>query len=149
VREWTSAVPEPLNQLVMELLALDPIARPPTAADVIERLMVIGGLTLHEPNAVQQAYLTTPKLVGRDAPLEQVRVHVQSVRRGLGGVLAIQGPAGIGRSRMLDACVLDAKLAGLVVLRADAAGGSDFAVARTLLEQLSAALPDASPVSPP
>jgi hypothetical protein len=149
VREWISGVPEPLNQLVMELLALDPIARPPTAADVIERLMVIGGITLHESSAVQQAYLTTPKLVGRDAPLEQVRVHVQSVRRGLGGVLAIEGAPGVGRSRMLDACVLDAKLAGLVVLRADAADGSDFAVARTLLEQLSAALPDASLGSPP
>lgn len=149
VREWTQAVPEPLNQLVLELLALDPIARPPTAADVMERLIVIGGVTMPESNAVQQAYLTTPKLVGRDAQLEQVRVHVQSARRGLGGVLAIQGAPGIGRSRLLDACVLDAKLAGLVVLRAGAADGSDFAVARALLEQLSAALPDESLASAP
>jgi hypothetical protein len=148
VRDWNEAVPEALSQLVSQLLALEPIGRPNSAAEVMERLSAISGLPMDESVAVRQAYLTTPKLVGRDAELRRVHEHIQAAREGRGGALLIKGVSGVGRSRLLDACVLDAKLAGLVVLRTDAADGSDFGVARALLEQLSQALPEAARTAP-
>jgi hypothetical protein len=142
-RELNESVPEALSLLVARLLALEPTARPNSAAEVMERLSAIGGLPLDESAAVRQAYLTTPQLVGREAELKRARQHILAARQGHGGVLLIRGAAGVGRSRVLDACVLEAKLAGSIVLRADAADGSDFSVSRALVDQLEQAVPEA------
>jgi hypothetical protein len=142
-RDLNASIPEALSQLIASLLALEPTGRPSSAAEVMERLSAIGGLPLDESAAVRQAYLTTPQLVGRQAELERIRQHVSMAMQGQAGVLLIRGASGMGRSRLLDACVLEAKLAGSIVLRADAADGSDFSVSRALLDQLERAVPEA------
>jgi hypothetical protein len=142
-------LPEPFSRLVASLLELEPWARPSSAAEVMERLSAIAGLPLTETAAVRQAYLTTPRLVGRDREVAGLRSHAFSAGMGHGGALLVRGPTGIGRSRLLDACVLEAKLTGLVVLRADASDGREFAATRALLEQLWAALPAERAAAPP
>ena len=136
-------MPPALDQLVMQLLSLDRSARPQTAAEVMARLTTIGDLELEEHDAVTRAYLSTPTLVGRDGALIAVRKHVINLARGQGFTLQIDGAAGSGRSRFLDACVLEGKLLGATVLRADASDADrDWGVAAALGTQLLDAHPE-------
>lgn len=137
-------LPNALNDLVMELLQLERSARPGSAAEVMERLSGIAGLEREELPAVSQAYLSSPMLVGRDELLKEVRDSLRSAVQGRGSATLVEGDQGTGRSRFLDACVLEAKLVGATVLRADASdgGGAEFGLARELGAQLIEALPD-------
>lgn len=136
-------VPPALSALIMQLLSLDRAARLDSAADVMQRLSAIAGLPLEEHSQVSRAYLTTPMLVARDASLVAVRRRMLSLARGDGGSMLIQGEAGSGRSRLLDACALEAKLVGAAVLRADASDDSgDWGVARVLGAQLVQLMPE-------
>ncbi|MDD9966883.1 MAG: protein kinase [Myxococcales bacterium] len=143
-------LPEALDRLVMSLLALDRDARPASAAEVMERLCVLAELDMSEQVVVQQAYLTTPKLVGREEPLQQARELIKRVRRGRGAAMWVRGPEGSGRSRFAASCVLEGKLAGLVVVRADATHAlGDFGVAHALVEQVCENLPALAARVPP
>jgi Protein kinase domain/AAA ATPase domain len=136
-------VPAALHTLIMQLLSLDRDARPASAAEVMERLSAIAGLPAEERIEVSRAYLTTPALVGRDKALVQARREILSLVRRDGGALLIEGVAGAGRSRMLDACVLEGKLLGVSVVRADAgdSAAGDWGVARELCSQLCTLMP--------
>ena len=59
--------------------------------------------------------------------------------------MTIRGVSGVGRSRLLDACVLDATLLGATVIRTDAdhTQGGDYCVLRTIDRELQQRLPDA------
>ena len=137
-------VPEALSNMVMALLSLDPGGRPNTAAEVMARLSGIAGLPLQEDPAVLRAYLATPKLVAREEALSHVRELLARARHGRGGGLCIEAPSGMGRTRLLDACVIEAQLADTIALRArmNDGGGGEFACARTLVGQLREALPE-------
>ena len=133
-------VPAELDALVMSMLSLTPAGRPRFAGEVIEQLTAIAGL---EPIADLQAvhaYLTTPPLVGRDEVVAQMRKPVRAATNGRGSTLLLRGPARTGRSRLLVALALEAKLAGATVLRVDARnGGEAYAVAEELVRQLDVA----------
>jgi hypothetical protein len=137
-------IPAALDDLVMSLLSLEPALRPPSAFDVMQRLAAIAGIECVEPAGVARAYLTTPVLVGRDAPLANVRQRLTRALAGRGGGVIIGGAAGVGRSRMLDACALEAKALGATVLRATASGAQEpYAVALALTQHLIEAVPSA------
>jgi hypothetical protein len=136
-----SDVPAELDALVLSLLSQDPMARPRSAAEVIDRLTAIAGLAEDDRLAVSHAYLVTPKLAGRDAELARVREHI-SVAGAKGGALLLEGAAGMGRSRMLDTTVLEAKLAGIHAARASAADATaPYGTVVALLRQLWDTLP--------
>jgi hypothetical protein len=84
----------------------------------------------------------TPNLVGRDSALDEFRAHILASRMSRGGGLVVEGPAGIGRSRFLDACALEAKTLGFTVMRASASyPNASFAIARGLTQHLLEAVP--------
>jgi serine/threonine-protein kinase len=131
-------VPPALDRLVLSLLSMDPMARPRHAAEVMDRLTIVAELAPLEQVAVHQAYLNTPALVGRDAVSQQLAEHRRKSLSGKGTVLRLHGPEGGGRSRMLHASVMDARLAGMLTLNAgctDAAAGP-YGVVRALLIEL-------------
>jgi tetratricopeptide (TPR) repeat protein len=134
-----------LDALVLSLLSQDPLARPRSAAEVIDRLTAIAQLSEDDQPSVSRAYVSTPELVGRSAQLQSVRERLEQLRAGQGGALAIEGAAGSGRSRMLDTTVLEAKLAGLRVARTSAVGsaaapyGALCTLVRALCDLLTAA----------
>ncbi len=136
-------IPKELDQLVLSLIDLDPVARPVNASEVTERLSAIAGLEVEEHLLVSKAYLSTPTLVGRQRHMLQVRRRMLRLHRSRGAAFLIEGAGGVGRTRFLDACVLEAKLAGATVLRADAsdAHAGDWGAARVLATRLIDELP--------
>jgi tRNA A-37 threonylcarbamoyl transferase component Bud32 len=136
-------IPTALSQLILQLLSLDRGARPQNAAEVMERLCAIAELSTEELGGVSHAYLAMPTLIGREKALVAIRTRMLSLVRGDGGTLLVEGVAGAGRSRLLDACVLEGKLLGAQVARADASEGAhaDWAVARALCSQLITLFP--------
>ncbi len=127
----------------------DPAVRPASAAEVMERLAAIAGLPNDEQLLVSQAYLSTPTLVGRDADIGRIRRLVSRAQHRRGASVLIRGPAGVGRSRFLDALVLEGKLGGATVLRADANDSTNgsYGVARAIATQLLRLLPDVALVA--
>lgn len=140
-----SDLPDALVELVLSLLRLDRDERPRTASEVMQRLSGIAGLPLQELPEVGRAYFVTPSLVGRAAALQEARAALlRPMKTGRGSSLLIEAPPGMGRSRFLDACVLEAKLLGSTVLRATVADGApgDYGAIAALLAQLFEVLPD-------
>jgi hypothetical protein len=136
-------VPAALSTLILQLLSLDRGARPQHAAEIMERLCAIAELPKEELPEISRAYLSTPTLVGRDKALLAIRSHMLSLVRGDGGALLLEGVAGSGRSRMIDACVFEAKLLSALVLRADSSdAGGPWGVARAICSQLFSHLPE-------
>jgi Protein kinase domain/AAA ATPase domain len=135
-------IPRRLDDLVLALLNPEPTLRPHSAAEVMQRLAALGDLNVGEVDAVSRAYLSTPSLVGRDAALQSVRQKLRAARSTRSAGVLFAGPPRMGRSRLLDACALEAKTLGYLVLRATASGTpARFAVVKTLLEHWATALP--------
>ena len=136
-------VPRALSDLVMALLSLDPRGRPGSAAEVVERLSSIASLPGEDERRYAQAFLTSPKLVGRDRASGALRRRLLQALRGRGGAAAIVAPGGHGRSRMLASIVLETRLMGAAAVLVDAtAVDSDrFGVAAALVERVLEILP--------
>lgn len=136
-------LPTPLDQLVMDLLHPDPALRPANANEVIEQLAVISGRTAQEIPSVSLAYLSTPSLVGRDLELSRIRTNLTRASRSRGGVAVFEGASGAGRSRILTAARLEAKLQGVLALAADASDArEESGVLRALTRQLLLSIPE-------
>lgn len=140
-----SGIPLALDDLVMSLLALEPALRPPSAFAVMQRLAAIAELPHEEAASVTKAYLTTPALAGREAVLADLRALLQRALSVGGKAVMVRAEPGVGRSRVLDACALEAKTLGARVLRASASGSSQaFEVALALAQHLVEAVPSAA-----
>ncbi|HMI91231.1 MAG TPA: ATP-binding protein, partial [Polyangiales bacterium] len=84
----------------------------------------------------------SPVLVGRAHASQLVRVFLARAAESRGGVLAITGPLGVGRTRVLEACMTQAQLAGIITLHAQ---GSDAQEAYGLLRALATSAADRLP----
>jgi tetratricopeptide (TPR) repeat protein len=137
---FASDVPAELDALVMALLNIDPSSRPSSAFEVMQRLASIANLDRNEPASVSRAYLVTPTLQGREDLLSIFLRQLELALAERGSGFLVEAGRGLGRSRLLDACVVEAKTAGATVLRASASEGR-FAVARALSQHLIDACP--------
>jgi serine/threonine protein kinase len=139
---FVAEIPPALDDLVLALINVEPELRPASAFDVMQRLAACAGLRLEESEAVSRAYLATPMLVARTQELATFREQLRNSRlRRTAGVLIV-APPGSGRSRLLDACTLDAQTHGFTVLRATASGSQHaFATASRLANHLLDSLP--------
>lgn len=109
----------------------------------MEQLAAIEGRTVDEQITAGQAYLTTPMLVGREGVLASVRGTLREAGKGHGGSLLLSGASGIGRTRVLGAGLLEAKMFGALVLRAVAAEvDGDLGLMRALGLSLLEAAPE-------
>ena len=135
-------IPEALDALVMSLVSPQVEARPRTAAEVMERLSAIAGLPVGEHLHVPLSYLTAPTLTGREAELARVRALLESALAPRSEGMLIVGESGVGRSRLLDAAAVEARVLGATVLRLDAsdAARGPYGVLRALLVRASEAV---------
>lgn len=116
-------IPQQLDELVMGLLAQNPLARPASAAAVIAKLNVIGELPADDDDEVARvatSFLSTPSFVGRRAELDALRARVVAMIDGRGCAVEVEAGAGLGRTRLLEEVGVLAQLAGACVLRVDA-----------------------------
>ncbi len=139
-------VPEALQDLIGECVRLDPLARPASAAEVIERLGAIVELPDAALEHEARGYLYTAALVGREHEVEQVRQYSRTAAQGLGATLVFRSESGGGKSRLLREAALEAQLAGLVVSGASAelAAPRAFGVIADLLTGVVAARPESA-----
>jgi hypothetical protein len=135
-------IPPALDDLLLGMLRIDIGSRPKSAAEVMERLLPLLASPPDGELRAARAYLVTPKLVGRDQVVARFRKQMMRAVRGRGGGFAVVGEEGTGRSRMLDAFVLEAKLLGATAVRA---GREDavrpFGVAASLARQIHRTAP--------
>jgi tetratricopeptide (TPR) repeat protein len=142
-------VPPALDDLVLSLLSLDPLGRPARAAEVIDRLVAIGGLdpTTESEAEAGRGYLLSATLVGRQEELSLVRAAVQKAAQGHGGALLFEAPLGAGKSRLLREVSLEAQLAGMSVVLAsnDTTSRGPYGLLRALVLRLVQLLPNEIP----
>jgi hypothetical protein len=110
-------VPPPaVDALIEALLRRDPLARPTSAAEAIDRLQVAAGL---EPDAnapAVETYLARPAFVGRAAEREKLRDAFRRAVAGHGSCVLVEGAPGLGRTRLLAECAIEARLSSATVL---------------------------------
>ncbi|HZV08710.1 MAG TPA: ATP-binding protein, partial [Novosphingobium sp.] len=68
-------------------------------------------------------YTTDVRAAGRRRELEQIGRLLDRAELGAGGVLVIVGPAGSGKTELVEAAADEARRRGLELLRASPAGG--------------------------
>ena len=137
--DLVEGIPSALDQLVMAMLSLDPLARPGSAAEVIDRLQAIGNLPRDTaPKEVARGYLISTELIGRRSEIQRLRRMIDSARGGEGRAVVIEAPSGAGKSRLLRELALTAQTNGLTVLAAsgDAADRGPFGLLRALSREL-------------
>jgi tRNA A-37 threonylcarbamoyl transferase component Bud32 len=132
-------VPVALDQLVLSLLSLDPMERPSSAAEVMDRLAAIADLDAEPLTGLAESHLLSSALIGREREKGQLNQHVARALRGAGSVVIIDGASGMGRTRLASELSIDARIAGVTTLRVDALAhqepsGTLRALARGLLE---------------
>lgn len=138
-------VPPALERLVLSLIRLDREARPKSAAEVMACLLPLLSEAPTDLHSVTCAYLSTPLMVGRERALARLRAQMKRALTEGGRGLIFTGPAGIGRSRMLDAFALEAKLLGAVTLRTGASAANvPLGAAAEIVRQFHEAFPDES-----
>lgn len=136
-------IPPELDALVLSMLQADPTARPANAAVVIDQLAAIAGLPAEEHNVGAESYLVSGALVGRESELAWLEARLQRLQAGRGTELLLEGPAGVGRTRLLHELALRAQIKGLCVLRVDAQSAPEaFGVASALGLDLLTANPE-------
>jgi tetratricopeptide (TPR) repeat protein len=142
--QLVTGIPKALDELVLALLRIDPARRPRSAFEVMQRLAAIAGVAYTASETISRAYLATPTLTGRNVEQRRFRQCLRKAAHAAGGGLLFEGASGVGRSRLLDRCVLEAKTTGATVLRLNgrAARPEAFWAAHQLAEQLLQSQPE-------
>ncbi|HEX3593539.1 MAG TPA: serine/threonine-protein kinase, partial [Polyangiaceae bacterium] len=112
--------PEELDALVMAMLHRDPLARPSSAAEVIERLDAIAKLEPESQNDVVHGYVVSAKTVGRSAEMTLVSGAIERALRREGGGVLVVGERGLGKTRLAREAALSSQLRGATVLFVEA-----------------------------
>jgi tetratricopeptide (TPR) repeat protein len=130
-------VPKELEALILQLLSLDVLARPNSASEVIDRLNAVASLEPDHDGQIARAYFRGAQLVEREREIARAERAIARAKEGHGRTWVLEARAGVGKTRMLDEIALRAQIAGLVVLRADAARHAGrLETVRALLAQL-------------
>jgi tetratricopeptide (TPR) repeat protein len=129
-------VPKALDELVLAMIELDPLSRPASAAEVIDRLSAIAELPRDEDELAARSYLRNPVLVGRDDARERCFSRLARMQSGRGGTLLIEGAIGQGKSALLAEVAREALVRGTLVLQTNGRAHSEpLGTARALAAQ--------------
>jgi protein kinase-like protein/AAA ATPase-like protein len=134
-----------LDELVLSLLAIEPLARPAGAAEVIGRLSAISGVSRAPEVGAAHGWIASAALVGRQREVSQIRRTVAKVQSGEARSVLIEAPSGTGKTRMLRELALEAQIAGLLVARvgsSDLADRGPYGIVHGLARSLLASCPD-------
>jgi len=135
LRELRADVPAEYARLVRDLLMPEPASRPASAIEVAARLSEFADIDFHPDPTV---YLRTPALVGRNRELDKLRDAITKACSGKPTPTIVVGPAGAGKTRLLDEVLLEMGLKGAVIARATGRGfaGRPYEVLQELIAPL-------------
>lgn len=131
-------VDEALDELIVGLLCLNPLGRPPSAAVVVDRLTTIGGLDRDPDLELERGYLASATMVGRRREMLFLRKGIDEAAHGEVAITYVAAPSGTGKSRLMRELSLEAKLAGAAValVSGEMAAGGPYGAAESLLTEL-------------
>ncbi len=138
--------PADLDALIEALLQGDPIARPSSAAELIERLDVIVPPSSAKSEAVTAGALGKTAFIGRAQVTDLLRRALTLAESGIGSAAMIEAEPGLGRTRLLTEFALSVRFAGAVALQVDPAPyrGELYGVAQAFALKLLDVLPELS-----
>lgn len=132
----------PLDELVLELLAKQPSARPTSAAEVAQRLAQISAPRPETPPAPASPLnrLARGRMIGRQQEFEQAKALWQQCLESNAQLLLISGEPGIGKTRFVRELIVLAELASGIALQGEcyAEGGPPYAPIIQMIRQLVA-----------
>jgi tetratricopeptide (TPR) repeat protein len=136
-------LPAELDALVMALLSQNPMARPSTSGEVVDRLSALTARVRSQPRGPAEALLGQPTLVGRERERKHFMRQLEQLRHGHGQAALIVGGRRQGRTRLLAELATDARIHGVHVIELAAKScAGPHGVAEALLERLLDTLPD-------
>ena len=150
-RRLREGLPEALAVILERLLRKDPRERFPSAAKLLEELGRAAGRSIAAGElALGPGGVLASRLVGRETALERLLSELATARGGSARVLWIEGPPGIGKSRLLREFRLRAAVQGARVGfgRADVERSRPLAPLLAALAQLGVAPAPPRPPSP-
>ncbi len=141
---YVPGIPPVLDDLVMSLLGIDRLARPTSAAEVIDRLTAIAQLDASPELEVERGYLASSAIVGRAKELVTFRDALERARLGQGSAYVLEAPSGMGKTTLLREAALEARLSHAVVLHAEggASSGGPYGVVHALIKEVAEVAPD-------
>jgi tetratricopeptide (TPR) repeat protein len=137
-----ASVPSALDELVLSLLSIDPMGRPRSAAEVIDRLDVIATTDDEPMSMLAESHITSAPWVGRSAEQKTIDDLLASREPGRGRQLNIQGEAGTGKTRFLAELRIEAHLRGFLCVGMH---GAESGAARNVSRELQRGLREVAP----
>ncbi|MEY4579686.1 MAG: hypothetical protein RL701_4389 [Pseudomonadota bacterium] len=113
-------LPPALEELVSALISLDPLQRPASAGEVIDRLTALAELERDDDPRVVLSYLRNPTLVGRHDAQTRLLARLEGALRRRGSLTLIEGSVGYGKSSLLLDLQREALVRGIQVLSVNA-----------------------------
>jgi tRNA A-37 threonylcarbamoyl transferase component Bud32 len=140
--EGFEPLPPELDELILELLDQNPLARPVNGAEVVARLSAIAQLPSEDEPLSALSYLHGGKTVGRARQRAKLRKCVKSATHGRGSVVTLESETGMGSGRLLADLAIEARLLGATPIVVDASAQSG---AFGVVEQIARALFEIDP----
>lgn len=121
----TSALDAPIANWLNRLLAKSPNVRPASVDQAIQSLCAATEQPLPpETRIIRESFLQASKFVGREAELDTLKAHLDTVMDGdESAFLLIGGESGVGKSRLVDELRTRALVRGAAVLQGQAVEG--------------------------
>jgi tetratricopeptide (TPR) repeat protein len=145
-RRELEPIPAELDALLLGLLSQNPLLRPSSTAELIDRLNQLIGRAHTTLSDAGELHFANSAFVGRHRERRRLGRQMLLATRGHGQSALIEGGAGMGRSRTLHELALQARVADTTVLHVDAASYPvPYGVASALMLKLLDALPSEAP----
>ena len=113
-------VPEQTQQIVLQLLAKEPVDRYQSAEEVVQALNGVASSRFVLPDDEQRDVhrkVMRPQFVGRESEMKTLRAMLQDVQAGEQRVVLISGEAGVGKSRLVEELLGDALIYDFLCLK--------------------------------
>ena len=114
--EINIAVPDAIQQIVLKLLAKEPVDRFQSAEEVLRALPSEFVLPDDEQRDIHRKVMR-PQFVGRESEMKTLRTMLRDVQAGEQCVVLISGEAGVGKSRLIEELLGDALIHDFLCLK--------------------------------
>ena len=114
--EVNIAVPEETQQIVLKLLAKEPVDRYQSAEELV-RVLPSGIVLPSDEQSDVHRKVVRPQFVGRESEMKTLRAMLQDVLVGEQRVVLISGEAGVGKSRLVEELLGDARVYDFLSLK--------------------------------